>query len=501
MHRTGIASQTLNFSAGLLLALAALLGAPPASAATLVTGAKLLPTGGGARFELALDGTPAAYQVFTLTGPARAVIDLTDARLSGPLRVPALDGTPVRAVRSGVRNGRDLRIVLDLSAPVAARGSTRAATGASPALLLLELSSPARPDPPPSARAGSPPPGRPAVTAATPPATPTSPPPAAGSDTRVPHGTAPVTPRSEPPPPAAAPDARLLRDIVIAIDAGHGGQDPGAIGPGGLREKQVVLAIARELKAAIDREPGYRAVLVRTGDYFIPLAQRPAIARRAGADVMLSIHADAFHRTAAQGASVYALSQRGATSETAKYLAERENRSDLIGGSVALYDKDPVLAEVILDLSMTATLTHSLHLGGQVLEAMGGVNRLHKRKVEQAGFVVLKSPDMPSILVETGFISNPQEARKLDDPGHRRRLAGAIFNGVKRHFAIHPPDGTRIAWQRRNGLGRTHVIDAGDTLSDIAQRYNVSVRQLQTHNGLDSAVIRVGQTLKIPGSS
>lgn len=288
---------------------------------------------------------------------------------------------------------------------------------------------------------------------------------------------------------------------MIAIDAGHGGQDPGASGPNGVREKQVVLAISKELKAAIDREPGYRAVLVRTGDYFIPLAQRPAIARRAGADVMLSIHADAFHRVGAHGASVYALSQKRATSETAKYLAERENRSDLIGGSVALNDKDRVLAQVILDLSMTATLNHSLHLGKQVLTAMGGVNALHKKQVEQAGFVVLKSPDLPSVLVETGFISNPQEARRLADGGHQRRLAGAIFNGVKRHFAVHPPDGTRIAWQQRNGSGRTHVIDRGDTLSTIAERYNTSVNQLLRHNGLDSAVIRVGQTLKIPQSS
>ena len=433
-------------------------------------GAKLLPTGKGARFELQLDRAPAAYQVFTLDNPHRAVIDLSDARLRGGLAALDTAGTTVRGVRSGIRNGRDLRIVIDLAGPAAVRGSTLAATAASPALLLVELL-------PPGASGGAPPPAQ-----------------------RV----TPVTPAPKPsaaPAPRSASAGEALRDIVVAIDAGHGGQDPGALGPGGLREKDVVLAISRELKAAIDREPGYRAVLVRTGDYFIPLARRPAIARRAGADVMLSIHADAFHRTAAHGASVYALSQRGATSETAKYLAERENRSDLIGGSVALRDKDPVLAEVILDLSMTATLNHSLHLGDQVLTTMGAVNKLHKHKVEQAGFVVLKSPDMPSVLVETGFISNPGEARKLADSGHQRRLAAAIFSGVRRHFSVHPPDGTRIAWQQRNGLGRTHIIDRGDTLSGIAERYNISVNQLKTHNGLNSAVIRVGQTLKIPGSS
>jgi N-acetylmuramoyl-L-alanine amidase len=263
-----------------------------------------------------------------------------------------------------------------------------------------------------------------------------------------------------------------LRNIIVAIDAGHGGQDPGAIGPGGAHEKQVVLAISKALAAQVNRESGYRAVLVRTGDYFIPLAKRPVIARRAGADIMVSVHADAFHKKTANGASVYALSQRGATSETAKYLADRENRADLIGGSVALNDKDPVLAEVILDLSMTATLNHSLHLGDQVLKSMAGIGRLHNRRVEQAGFVVLKSPDMPSILVETGFISNPDEARKLRDPAHQNRLARAIFAGVKRHFERHPPDGTRLAWdqrQRNGGLAQATPLQTS-ALPDIAQR-------------------------------
>jgi len=271
-------------------------------------------------------------------------------------------------------------------------------------------------------------------------------------------------------PPTATPGP--LRNIVVAIDAGHGGQDPGAIGPGGAREKQVVLAISKALAAQINREPGYRAVLVRTGDYFIPLAKRPVIARRAGADIMVSVHADAFTKKTANGASVYALSQRGATSETAKYLADRENRADLIGGSVALNDKDPVLAGVILDLSMTATLNHSLHLGDQVLKSMSGVGRLHNRHVEQAGFVVLKSPDMPSILVETGFISNPDEARKLRDPAYQNRLARAIFAGVKHHFERHPPDGTRLAWDQRQRNGRLAQATPRQTsaLPDIAQR-------------------------------
>lgn len=443
----------------------------PAAAGTLVQGARLVPTDAGARLELSFDRLPASHKVFTLDNPDRVVIDLADTRLVRALDTVATAGTAVRGIRSGVHQGTGLRIVVDLSGPMTATGTALVAAGRP--MLQIEL----------LARNASP-----AVRAAT-------------TAIQAPAAGRPVAAVPRPPPPAPSPVRGPQRDIVIAIDAGHGGQDPGAIGPNGLREKQVVLAISKELKGTIDREPGYRAVLVRTGDYFIPLAQRPAIARRAGADVMLSIHADAFHRVGAHGASVYALSQKRATSETAKYLAERENRSDLIGGSVALHDKDPMLAGVILDLSMTATLNHSLHLGSQVLTAMGGVNKLHKNQVEQAGFVVLKSPDLPSILVETGFISNPQEARRLADGGHQRRLAGAIFNGVKRHFAVHPPDGTRIAWQRRNGSGRTHVIDRGDTLSTIAEQYDTSVNQLIRHNGLDSAVIRVGQTLKIPGSS
>lgn len=459
--------KTASALAAILLALAA-----PAGAVTLIQGAKLMPTPEGARLELSLDRQPTSYKVFTLNHPDRAVIDLADTRL--PRALVGLDGagTTVRAVRTGIHQGTGLRIVIDLNGPAIARGMML--TAGQPTLQVQLQAANRAPTIP----------GPVAVTQA----------PSALNPIAAPRPTTPA------PSPQAA-DPAPHRDIVIAIDAGHGGQDPGAIGPGGLREKQVALAISKELKAAIDREPGYRAVLVRTGDYFIPLAQRPAIARRAGADVMLSIHADAFHRVGAHGASVYALSQRRATSETAKYLAERENRSDLIGGSVALYDKDPVLAGVILDLSMTATLNHSLHLGKQVLTAMGGVNALHKKQVEQAGFVVLKSPDLPSVLVETGFISNPQEARKLADSGHRRRLASAIFNGVRRHFAVHPPDGTRIAWQQRNGIDRTHTIDRGDTLSTIAERYNTSVNQLIRHNGLDSAVIRVGQTLKIPGAS
>jgi N-acetylmuramoyl-L-alanine amidase len=417
-------------------------------AATLVEHARLMQDAGNFRLELDLSGAPTSYKVFTMQAPDRVVIDLDNAQLRASLRGIDLANSPVRNLRSGIRDGTGLRIVVDLAQRVSAQTAISAPAAGNPHRLVVNLQS-----------SGS----RTAATAG-PVAT-------ATAGAKSPAAKAPTAPRPAPATVHSHPPAKL-RDVVIAIDAGHGGEDPGAVGPARTHEKQVVLAISQALAALVNREPGYRAVLVRTGDYFIPLAKRPAIARRAGADIMVSVHADAFDNDTANGASVYALSQRGATSETAKYLADRENRADLIGGSVALNDKDHVLAGVILDLAMTATLNHSLQLGDQVLKSMAGVSRLHNHRVEQAGFVVLKSPDMPSILVETGFISNPGEARKLRDPAHQKRLASAIFTGVKRHFERHPPDGTRIAWEQRQRSGRlAQTTPLGTSvLPDIAQR-------------------------------
>jgi len=292
------------------------------------------------------------------------------------------------------------------------------------------------------------------------------------------------------------------RDIIIAIDAGHGGEDPGALGPRRLREKNVVLAISRAMQGMVNRESGFRAVMVRNGDYYIPLRKRTDIARKHRADLMISIHADAFNQASANGASVYALSTRSASSETASYLAKRENRADLIGGVgvLSLFDKDKVLAGVLLDLSMTATLESSLGVGTQVLKSLDGVTRLHKKRVEQAGFVVLKSPDIPSILIETGFISNPKEARRLSQPAYQQKMAKAIFTGVKRYYKHKPPAGTLLA-ERKRKSGTVHVIARGDTLSDIAHRYRVSVGDLRSYNRLKSTRIKIGQRIKIPISS
>ncbi len=237
---------------------------------------------------------------------------------------------------------------------------------------------------------------------------------------------------------SSAPKQHIGRKIIIAIDAGHGGEDPGAHGANGSREKDVTLSIAQKLRERIDEDAEMRGVLIRDGDYFIPLQTRTIKARKIHADLFVSIHADAFVSPDAHGSSVFALSERGATSTAARLLAQRENASDLIGG-VNLAVRDPYLARTLLDLSQTATINDSLKLGKEVLDGMGGINKLHSRKVEQAGFAVLKSPDMPSILVETAFISNPDEEARLNDDGYQEKIANAIFNGIKRYFSKNPP--------------------------------------------------------------
>lgn len=238
------------------------------------------------------------------------------------------------------------------------------------------------------------------------------------------------------------------RDVVVAIDAGHGGEDPGAIGQRGTHEKTVVLQIAKKLAQAINRERGMRAVLTRTGDYYLPLRKRVELARRHKADLFISIHADAFTNRRVSGSSVYVLSNRGASSEHARWLAEQENASDLIGG-VSLDDKDSLLASVLLDLSQTASLEASIDVAEEVLAGLKKVGRVHKPGVESAGFAVLKSPDIPSLLVEAAFISNPQEEKKLNSSAYQRKLASAVAAGVRRYFEDNAPDGTLLASQKQ----------------------------------------------------
>ena len=260
-------------------------------------------------------------------------------------------------------------------------------------------------------------------------------------------GQQPPQPVPAPPPPVArrngAPrpepgPARTERLITVALDPGHGGEDPGAIGPTGLKEKDVVLSIARQLRERINAQPGMRAMMTRDADFFVPLQQRVEKARRVQADLFISIHADAFVRREARGASVYVLSQSGASSTAARWLANKENAADVVGG-VNVNVQDAALLRTMLDMSTTAQINQSLRLGSEMLHHIGQVGRLHKPRVEQAGFAVLKAPDVPSILVETAFISNPEEETRLRDPAYQTQLVDALFSGIQRYFAKHPP--------------------------------------------------------------
>jgi N-acetylmuramoyl-L-alanine amidase len=417
---------------------------------------------------------PVQHSVFTLTAPNRIVIDLSGAKLATQFDNLALSNTPITGMRSAQRTADDLRVVIDLSSQVTPKSFMLAPNQQYGHRLVVDLfdhEGGAAPSLPITQVASAPP--------------------------------VPVTPTRTPPKLTPVPSGK--RDIVIAIDAGHGGEDPGALSPvKGQYEKHVTLSISKELQRQINAEKGFRAELVRTGDYFIPLRRRADIARKKGADLFVSIHADAAPRASAFGASVYALSDRGATSETARWLADAENQSDLIGGAgnVSLDDKDKMLAGVLLDLSMTASLSSSLNVGNKVLSNMGRITPLHKRRVEQAGFMVLKSPDMPSILVETGFISNPNEARKLASASHQQALARSIVTGVRQFFQENPPPGSYVAWQRDNGKivqgPREHVVSSGESLALIALRYQVSLGALRSANALRSDVIKVGQVLQVP---
>jgi len=452
-----------------------------ALAVTQVKSVRLWRAPDNTRLVFDLSG-PVQHSVFTLSAPDRLVIDINGATLGAPLNV-STSNTPISSVRSAQRTPTDLRVVVDLKKSVTPKSFTLAPNAQYGNRLVVDLY-----DQEADAIAATAPvaPPTPVQTPATTPAVPVS----------------PAQPAIKLPP---VPSGK--RDIVVAIDAGHGGEDPGASGSRGQHEKDIVLQIAKELQRQISAEKGYRAELTRTGDYFIPLRKRTEIARKKGADLFISIHADAAPSRAAFGASVFALSDRGATSETARWLADTENRSDLIGGAgnVSLDDKDRMLAGVLLDLSMTATLSSSLNVGQKVLGNMGRVTSLHKQRVEQAGFMVLKSPDIPSILVETGFISNNSEAAKLATRSHQQALARSIHTGVRQYFQQNPPPGTYVAWLRDSGKiaqgPREHTVRPGETLAMLAVRYQVSVASLRNTNSLKTDELKVGQHLDIPATT
>ena len=391
---------------------------------------------------------PADHKLMSLTNPNRLVVDFSNSSLKAETASVDLQNSPVSRIRSGVKDKTGLRVVLDLNADVKARSFLLKANGQKGDRLVVDLYDREK--------------------------------------------TKKVVKHVE--------QVNQKRDIVIAIDAGHGGEDPGATGPNKLREKHVVLAIAKELNYLFSKQKGYKPVLIRTGDYYVGLKKRRDLARKAQADLLVSIHADAFHDPRARGSSVFALSQRGASSAMAKFLADDANNSDLVGG-VSLNDKEDVLAGVLADLSMTASMDASLTVGGKVVNKMGKISRLHSKRVEQAAFAVLKSPDIPSILVETGFISNPGEAKKLKTRSYQRKMARAIYDGITSHFNSAPPPDTYIAWQKNNrGKTTKYTVARGDTLSGIALRYNVSVSSIRKTNDMASNTIRVGQKIIIPAS-
>jgi N-acetylmuramoyl-L-alanine amidase len=413
-------------------ALALLLFALSAQAVE-VRDARLSNSSGSSRVILDLSGK-AEHRFLRLANPERLVLDIRGARVSSRQRVAVVPSGAVKGVRLGQRGKSDLRVVVDLSRKVKARSYLASPTRREGYRLIIEWedgeASPAMPasstDVALTTGGG--------VTAA-------APSPAirdTGRDVPVRDATARELPVKAEHAPADA------RDLVIAIDAGHGGEDPGATGKNGTHEKDVVLAIAKELAQQVNAEPGMRAVLIRDGDVFVPLRDRMQRARMKQADLFVSVHADSIRNRAVTGSSVYILSPRGATDEAARWLAERENAADLVGG-VSLENKDDVLASVLLDLSQTAALNASQAAASSVLHRLDQIGEVRKRQVQQARFIVLKSPDVPSMLVETAYISNPGEERRLRSRGYQGRLAVAIHQGIKDFFYANPPSGTRVA--------------------------------------------------------
>lgn len=419
----------------LMLAIALLASTQGNSATLSISAARVWPAPDYTRITLE-SSQPISHTMLTLKDPDRLVIDLQDAEI-GPallsLSDKILSSDPyIKQVRVGMFKPGVVRVVVDLKSEVKPELFQLPPAGQYKHRLVLDI----YPLVDPlmallQKRDGL----QDAPEITTPDAT----------ETPVPPVMSDQLPEPAPKPDVPVdkrPDSRM---IMIAIDAGHGGEDPGARGAKGSYEKHITLSISKKLKALIDKEPNMRAMLTRDGDYFIPLNGRVNKARKMQADLFVSIHADAFTRPEARGSSVFALSERGATSAMARYLAQKENESDLIGG-VSLDVKDPHLARTLLDLSQTATINDSLKLGKAVLGHIGEINKLHKPHVEQAGFAVLKSPDIPSILVETAFISNPEEEKKLNDPGYQDKMAASILAGIKKYFASNPPlSKTRVA--------------------------------------------------------
>ena len=387
---------------------------------------------------------PVKHKLLLLATPPRLAIDIKNAALVKRIRQPVRSDKYLLGVRSAARGKHDLRVVLDLKKNITMRSFQLKPNRQYGHRLVIDL-----------------------------------------YDEGYKEEQVKIITKND--------RKKRSKNVVIAIDAGHGGEDPGARGPSGVLEKKITLEIAKRLTRLINKEYGMKAVLIRQGDYFMRLRKRINKARQHRADLFVSIHADSFKDPSVRGSSVYILSNRGASSEAARWLAERENASDLVGG-VKLDDKDDVLASVLLDLSQTASLEASIGVADRVLKSLKQLGKVHKKSVQSAGFAVLKSPDIPSILIETAYISNPAEERKLLNTNHQKKLAKAILLGLKGYFATNAPEGTLLA----SSTVKKHIILPGETLSSIARRYNVNMSALRASNQLQNDRLKPGQVLSIP---
>jgi len=454
------------------------------------------------------------HKMFTLDKPLRLVVDIENAALN--FNLPILDqaNRHISAIRSGRSDNNRLRFVFELKKPLLSDNFLLSPNELYGHRLVVDLSEQ-------SQKAQADRENVAAVTSAQRSEVVTQD--STGTAKPAAKRVAVVTtrPRTE-----AANRARLL----VAIDAGHGGEDPGALGYRGSREKKLTLAIAKKLASVIDQDPLMQSYMVRTGDYYINLHKRRQMAREAGADLFISIHADAFKMRSASGFSVFALSQSGATSAMAGALAAKENASDLIGG-VSLSDKDEVVAKVLVDLSMTNTIRESVNFGGRILKKLGSVGKLHSKRVEQAGFAVLKSADIPSVLIETGFVTNPNEEKNLNSSNYQSKVAHAIHSAIKEYYQqtpyrsnatyaapIAPPSqsqrtaSTYTSLVKPNGASNNkpskkvatknyHTVVRGDSLSKIALMYGTNVSQLKRLNNIKRSTVILGQRLKVGDSS
>ena len=406
------------------------------------------------RVVLEFSGRP-QFSYFNLNNPSRLVLDITNLTAKTLSPLDSIDDSRIQRIRSSIRgNGR--RLVFDLSGEYRSNVFALGPKGRYPHRLVVDV-------------VGY----------------------VAGEK---------ASSRSAPPNETAEPLVEK-RDIVVAIDPGHGGKDPGASSYG-VVEKQVVLQIAKRLARRFQSEPGYRAVLTREDDRYIQLKDRPRIAREAGADFFISIHADSFPKNRnVRGTGVYALSLRGANSELSRWLQNTENADDLAGG-VDLGDVDNDTRQVLLNMSMESAIRISKQAGEGVLSDLKDAGRVHKKRLGLANFVVLRSPDIPSLLIETGFLSNRSDAKRLSISREQEKIAAAIFEGIKRYFEKSPPANTFVAWRKQNADQRMIIeVKRGDTLSEIAARYGLSLQALKELNELETNVIHLGQKLEVPVSS